>query len=499
MKRTDAKNLLARGLRAAAGAPKQADYRHIPAQWNSKPIFEKPGPQKKHYPEEVRGLVGEAGWVRRRILANASLVYWLACWNFVLGILILAALFTGYLKGAIILAAILLVLGAPISLFIARSAAPSIYMAACKLDASARLQDRLSTTIHFAAEEKPDSMLLSQRRDSLARLKDVNAHALFPLQMPNNARRTAALALVVAGLFAYRVKYGPPGLALARKASRTHISDAVISPLERVTESAPLNVLVRPKIDALDAEAAAAAGTVEKTEKDLNSFPPATLRSANGSGVGQKNSRGLNPAESEANVHGTPSQNQSQANNSSASDLTQESRGQSIPNQNSPKTASEGKNPSIGQSKTNDQNSKVGAPSLGQQIVKALKEMMGNIMGQDASQSPSPPSPQAPGSTAQGQGGQAPESGGKLSRRKVKRRQTTQRQRRRRGVRANTVAPAMGPSSKSYKSHPSRALPRRAIWCPSESRLTPRTSECRLTRAPCRAPVPRTFRQLTHR
>jgi hypothetical protein len=416
MQLTNAKNAAGKALCAARRATKGPNYRHIFVRSYSDLIFEKPRPQKNNYPAELRGLLDEANAVRHRILASRALVYWLVCCNLVLGVLILAAAFSGHLKGAIILGAILLALSALISFFVARRTGPSIYGAACKLDASAGLQDRLSTTIHFAGEEKPDSMVLSQRRDSLARLKGINARALFPLQMPLNARRTAALALVAVGLFAYRIKYGPPGLMLAHKVSRSHLSETVSSPLARVIESTPLYVPDRPKIDVLDAEAAAAAaGTAEKAGKELNSFPPATLPGANGSGIGQQNSRGLNPAESEANAHGSASQNQSQPNDTSHSDSTQESRGQSVPDQNSPKTASEGKSPSTGQSKANAQNSKAGSQSLGQQIVQALKEMMGNIMGQDASQSPAPPSPQSPGSTAQGQGGQAPESTGKLS------------------------------------------------------------------------------------
>ena len=154
------------------------------------------------------------------------------------------------------------------SFFVARRAGPSVYAAACKLDASAGLQDRLSTTLHFAAEEKPDSMILSQRRDSLSRLKVINTRALFPLQMPANARRTAALALVVVGLLAYRIKNAPPGLTLARKVSQTHLVEAIVSPLARVTENTKLNLLDRPQMDVLDAEAAAA-GTAENPEKGL--------------------------------------------------------------------------------------------------------------------------------------------------------------------------------------------------------------------------------------
>ncbi len=63
-------------------------------------------------------MLDETGVVRRRILANRFLVYWLACWNVVLGVLILAAAFSGHLKGAIIVAPILLALGAVASIVV---------------------------------------------------------------------------------------------------------------------------------------------------------------------------------------------------------------------------------------------------------------------------------------------------------------------------------------------------------------------------------------------
>ena len=386
MKIENSKNASGRGLRPSLRVPQWADYRHIFAQSNSSPIFEKPGPQEIHYPEELRGLLGETAVVRRRILANRSLVYWLACWNIVLGILVFVAAFSGHLQGAIVLAAILLGIGAVVSFFVARRTGPSVYAAACKLDASAGLQDRLSTALHFAAEEKPDSMVLSQRRDSLSRLKVINTRALFPLQMPANARRTAALALVVAGLFAYRIKNAPPGLTLARKVSQTHLVEAVVSPLVRVVENTKLNLLDHPAIDVLDAEAAAA-GTSENPENGLNSLPPGTLSDRASSGADQKKSSGLNPEDSRAIESGPPSQNQSQqnqsqANSTSPSDTSKEGRGQNPVDQNPAKPGNGAKGDSSNQPKANNDGSKADQQSLGQKIEQALKDMMGSMIGQ---------------------------------------------------------------------------------------------------------------------
>ncbi len=416
MKITNGKNASGRDLRVVPRLPRWADYRHIFAQSSSNPIFEKPRPQGIHYPQELGSLLAETGVVRRRILANRSLVYWLACWNFVLGMLVLVAAFSSHLRSAIVLAAILLAIGAVVSFFVARHTGPSVYAAACKLDESAGLQDRLSTTLHFAAEEKPGSIILSQRRDSLSRLKVINTRALFPLQMPANARRTALLALVVVGLLAYRIKNAPPGLTLARKVSQSHLVEAIVSPLARVTENAKLNLLDRPQIDVLDAEAAAA-GTAENPEKGSNSLPPGALPSRAGSGDDQKKSSALNPEDSKAIESGPPSQNQSQqnqsqANNTSPSDSTQEGRGQNPLDQDSPKPGSGAKGDSSSQPKVNNDGSKANQQSLGQKIEQALKDMMGSMIGLPSNQEPNTPSPQPQRSSSQGQGGQIPQPGG---------------------------------------------------------------------------------------
>jgi hypothetical protein len=362
----------------------------------------------------LRGLLDETGVVRRRILANRFLVYWLACWNVVLGVLILAAAFSGHLKGAIVMAPILLALGAAASVVVAKRKGPSLYGAASRLDASAGLQDRLSTTIHFAAEEKPDWMVLNQRRDALTRLKSINARALFPLQMPATVRHTAVAALITVGFLAYRVKYGPPGLTLAHKVSQTHLVEAVITPLARVIRNVPLNVVDRQQ-DVLDAEAAAAAGLTAKEEKEPN-IPTLGQPGANDSAaMSHQNSQPLFPIDSSDAQHGPQSPNQSQGNSTSPSDSTQQGQQQNASNQNSQKGAGDGKSASNSPSQANGQGSKGGQQSLGQKLMQALKDMMGNNTAQDSSQSPSQSSQQTQGPSTQGQGGQPSDSGGKGS------------------------------------------------------------------------------------
>ena len=211
-------------------------------------------------------------WCAARILANRSLGYWFVSLNWILGALILAAAFSRHLWDAAILGMICVAVAAVGSFLLAKRKAPSIYGAACQLDAMAGLQDRLSTTIHFAAAEDPGWMILHQRRDALAQLKSVNAAALFPLQMPATVRRTAAIALVAAGFIAYRIEYGPPAFTLIHKVAQTRVAEAVVAPLIRAVESAQLKLFSPRTPDVLDEEAAAAVAMPNHEEKTAASF-----------------------------------------------------------------------------------------------------------------------------------------------------------------------------------------------------------------------------------
>lgn len=360
-------------------------------------------------------MIDEAAVVRARILVNRSLVYWLMAWNIILGLMILAAAFASSIRAPIVTAAILVAASAVVSFALARRGAPSFYAAACHLDAAAGLDDRLSTTVHFAAAADPDWMILYQRRDALARLKRVNARVLFPLQMPAAIRRTAALAVITVGFLAYRIKYGPPAHTLVHQASQAHVAEVLISPLARVIQDGPLSVLNPPKTDTLDAEAEAA-GFTSKNEKEPIFPPPVGQPSANDSGaLSSQNSPPLYPTDSKDPQRGPKSSGPSPSNSGSRSDSSQQGQQKSGSEQNSPNGASNAKSASASQPQASGQASKGGEQSLGQKLLQALKDMMGNTTAQDSSQSPSQSSQQMQGPSAQGQGGQPSESSGKGS------------------------------------------------------------------------------------
>jgi hypothetical protein len=415
MPTTSVKDASGPGLSSAPGTRRGAVFPPYSTRSSGPPIFEKSSSQDVRYPEELRGLLDEAGVVRRRILVNRSLVYWLASWNIILGLLILAAASSSHLEAAIVTAAILLAICGVVSLLLATRRGPSLYAAACQLDAAAGLEDRLSTTVYFAAADDPDWMILHQRRDALARLKRVDARTLFPLQIPATIRRTAVLALITVGFLAYRIKYGPPVYTLVHKASQAHVVEALISPLSRVIQNSPLNVVKPPKTDTLDAEAEAA-GVTSKNEKEPNFGPPVGQPGANDSGaLSHQNSPALYPTDSKSAQRGPQSPSQSPSNGNLPTDSSQQGQQKNGSDQNSSKGATDAKSASAGQSPANGQASRGGQQSLGQKLMEALKDMMGNTTAQDSSQLPSQSAQQTQGPSAQGQGGQPSESAGKGS------------------------------------------------------------------------------------
>src|SRR3990172_1810602 len=178
---------------------------------------------------EFRSLIDATRVVRRRTLVNNLLHYWNRClaWSLA-GVLLATALLS--LHAVLISAAMLVAVAAVIGIVAAWRSRPSAYEAACRLDAAAGLHDRLSTALHFATVDAPDEMVRHQRRDALGRLSQADPRALFTLQLPAAAGRTAALALAVAGLLAYRVNHMPPLLAVSEQVAQTRLARAILTP-----------------------------------------------------------------------------------------------------------------------------------------------------------------------------------------------------------------------------------------------------------------------------
>jgi hypothetical protein len=191
---------------------------------------------KRESVEELHGLVDALAVTRRRILTNAFLNAWMTWCAWIFVGLLLAGAFIPKLLGAVILAAILIVIGFVIMLVGTWRSRLSIYDAACRLDSAAGLHDRLSTALYFGTIPHPEGMLQCQRQDAAKRLKDLNPQGLFPFEMPAAAGRAAILLLLVAGLFVYRMYHKPPMVALLQSAARSQLVQSILTPLVHAME-----------------------------------------------------------------------------------------------------------------------------------------------------------------------------------------------------------------------------------------------------------------------
>jgi len=138
---------------------------------------------------EFHGLMDVLDAGRRRILSNRFLRVWIgwSCWIF--AGLIVGSAFLVKLTGVVIVAGVLLGAGAAAAFAWVWRNQPSLYYAACRLDAAAGLQDRMSTALCFGDAANPGGMILRQRQDALNRVSQMDARQMFPIRTPAVARR----------------------------------------------------------------------------------------------------------------------------------------------------------------------------------------------------------------------------------------------------------------------------------------------------------------------
>jgi len=191
---------------------------------------------KHDYATELHGVIDSLAAVRRRILTNTCLQGWMKWWTWILVGLIVAAAFSTKLAGVVILAAILVTIGALGIVVWAWRTRPSAYDTACRLDSVAGLYDRGSTAVYFGAIENTSGMMLRQRRDAVTRLALVKPRTLFPIRMPAATGRLLVLALAVAGLFVYRMHHRPPMVALWQSTARSQLVRSILPPFVHAME-----------------------------------------------------------------------------------------------------------------------------------------------------------------------------------------------------------------------------------------------------------------------
>ena len=188
---------------------------------------------KRNISGELHGLMNALDVGLRRILVNNLLRGWASVLNWILIGLIVAAAFIPKLAGVTIAAAILTIIGCAAFAIWTWRTRPSPYGVACQLDSAAGFHDRTSTALYFGESVQPEEIIGSQRRDALARLRQLDVRALFPFHAPPAARRTLLLAAAVAGLFTYRMYYRPPLTALLQSSSSSRLVRALLAPLKQ--------------------------------------------------------------------------------------------------------------------------------------------------------------------------------------------------------------------------------------------------------------------------
>ena len=230
---------------------------------------------------EFRPLLDAIRVVQRRILANSLLHHWNRCLTWSLGGLLVAAAVLS-LHALLVAAAVLAIVATLVAVVITWMARPSSYEAAWRLDQAAGLHDRLSTALHFAANERPDEMVSRQRRDALGRLAEADPRALFRMHLPTSLGRTAGIALAVVGMMLYQVNHKPPLLAVSEQVAQTRLARAILNPPPPEKEKEFKEKLLltddREAVDELDEKAGldqASEGEIQETSEPANGDPSA--------------------------------------------------------------------------------------------------------------------------------------------------------------------------------------------------------------------------------
>jgi len=327
--------------------------------------------------------------IRRRILTNTFLAGWMKLWTWILAGIIVAGALSPKLKWALILAGALLVIGAIAVAIVAWRARPSAYEAARRLDSAAGLHDRISTAIHLASIENPDGMILRQRQDAVQRAARVSPQILFPIRMPDAARRAIVIGMAAASLLVYRIHYKPPIAALLRSTARSQLVQSILSPIVHAMEKDLQRTMALMKTKPDSQNDKARPGQSDTAPDDLwkASDDPASK-----SEDGQQNSQEANAADQMQDQ--PPSSMQSGQGESKPGDSEQQQEGgqQSQQSSNGSQRMSGDAQQEQSQSQSADNKQ-----SLSQALMQALKNMLSNSQSQQASNQGNQKQPNSPG------------------------------------------------------------------------------------------------------
>jgi hypothetical protein len=330
--------------------------------------------RKQDCSPELYGLLDTLLAFRQKILANEFLGGWTVWVTWILLALIVVFSISAKLAISILLAGTSAVVGAAAILLWTWRTRLSTYQTACRIDAAAALQDRVSTAIYLGNAKHPSGMIERQREDALARIAKVDLSRLYPLRMPVVARRALVLFLAVGALYVYRLHHKPPLTALLQMTARSQLVQAILSPLMNALEKDVQRTmaLVTAKPDALAeevraSESAASNEDLWQSSGDKNADAKDDQQDSLDAGAGEAPK---DQQQTPGDQNGSPSEQS----------RPQESNSQQSQNGKNPGDSSQGDSAKPSDS----QGSQSPQESLGQSLMQALKNMMSDSSKQQS-------------------------------------------------------------------------------------------------------------------
>ncbi len=334
---------------------------------------------------ELHGLTGTLDAIRRKILSNTllqgytELLIWLA-----FGLIVVAAV-SAKLAGAVISIAVLAAVGAAGIAILTWRNRPSHYEIARRLDSASGLQDRLSTAIFLGGIEDADGMVGEQRKDALVRLAKVDPRGMFPVVWPPNIKRAAAVVLVAAGLFVYRIDHQPPLVSLLQSTARSQLVQSILAPLAKALEKDLQRTMAMVTTKADSASDETKRSDAASNSDDLWKADDKAADAADQKNIADAADQQQDQMQPPGDQQGAPS-----------GDMNQDSNSQSQENKNESDSA-DGK-----PQDQSEQSGPEGRQSMGQSLMQALKNMVSKSPNQQPNSRPDQQPPNGQGDPQSG-------------------------------------------------------------------------------------------------
>ncbi len=349
-------------------------YRFVRSESEENPLLLARAFDQRASSPELQSLIETLKTIRRRILANSLLSGWTKWCVWLLAAMLVLGAVSSRLAGALIFIAVLTAVGAAAIFFSIWRNRPSRYEAARRLDSAAGLMDRISTAVFFDDSKDIEGvgMVGEQRKDALARIAKLDARGFFPLKWPRKIKLAGTLAVLAAGLFAYRIHHQPPLVSLIQTSARSQLVQSIFSPIVHAMEKdlQRTMALVTMKPDAVGDETQRndAASNAEDLWKASDDQPAGTEEQKDSANAADSDQQQQDQMQAAGNQEGNPSGEARQQDSTAKSE-----------DGKSGSDNADSKSP-----QQSEQSGPEGKQSLGQSLMQALKNMMSNSPNQQA-------------------------------------------------------------------------------------------------------------------